>query len=188
MSTTTTASSIEEDVMRIKKRLDKMMKSNEVDVAVSIDMLKTLKKSNIDLQILKTTGIGVVLNNLRKSCNSEELGTLAKGLLKNWKKLVNNETTQQQQQVNAQALSPNSNSNDSTSAIKQPTSPSPPPPANVTNGNGNGASTTSPPTVKSEPTATGGVKRSLSEFTDSQTKRENSEGVKLINSGKLKFF
>lgn len=81
-------------------------------------MLTSLKKLTIDLNILKTTGIGVVLNNLRKSCNSEELGTLAKSLLKNWKKLVANETTTQQQQVH----SPNSNSNDSTS---KPLSPSP---------------------------------------------------------------
>lgn len=91
-------------------------------------MLTNLKKLPIDLNILKATGIGVVLNNLRKSCNSEELGTLAKSLLKNWKKLVANETTtttttttssgSQQQQ----AHSPNSNSNDSTS---KPVSPSP---------------------------------------------------------------
>jgi transcription elongation factor S-II len=78
----------EEDVLRIKKKLDKMMKTNQIDVQVSIDMLNALKKLPIDLQILKNTGIGVVLNNMRKSCNSEDLGTVAKSLLKNWKKLV----------------------------------------------------------------------------------------------------
>lgn len=119
------SSSTEEDVMRIKKRLEKMMKTNEIDVNVSIDMLNTLKKLQIDLQILKTTGIGVVLNNLRKSCNSEDLGTLAKNLLKNWKKLVAVEAP-------TSANSPNSNSNDSSS---QPTkSPSTPNTTNTTNG------------------------------------------------------
>lgn len=119
----------EEDVLRIKKRLDKMMKSSEVDVNGSIDMLNSLKKLPIDLQILKNTGIGVALNNLRKSCNSEELGTLAKSLLKNWKKLVSNEG---QQQLNTAVSSPNSNSNDSS---KPPMSP---PLSSSTTNNGNG--------------------------------------------------
>ncbi|RMZ96449.1 transcription elongation factor S-II-like, partial [Brachionus plicatilis] len=116
--------STEEDVMRIKKRLEKMMKSNDIDVKVSMDMLNTLKKLQIDFQILKATGIGVVLNNLRKSCNSEELGSLAKNLLKNWKKLVAVETAPADN-------SPNSNSNDSpTQSSRSPSTPS------TTNGNG----------------------------------------------------
>jgi transcription elongation factor S-II len=81
-------SSCEDDVMRIKKKLEKMLKSNDIDVNTSIDMLNLLKKYPIDLPILKNTGIGMVLNNLRKSCNSEDLGSLAKSLLKNWKRLV----------------------------------------------------------------------------------------------------
>ena len=84
MSTT----NCEDDVMRIKKKLEKMLKSNDIDVNTSIDMLNLLKKYPIDLTILKNTGIGMVLNNLRKSCNSEDLGSLAKSLLKNWKRLV----------------------------------------------------------------------------------------------------
>ncbi|CAF0848436.1 unnamed protein product [Brachionus calyciflorus] len=131
--------SAEEDVMRIKKRLEKMMKTNEIDVNVSIDMLNTMKKLQIDLQILKTTGIGVVLNNLRKSCNSEELGTLAKNLLKNWKKLVAVETGP------ATANSPNSNSNDSsTQPTKSPSTPS------TTNGNGLKRTMSDSPEVKNE--------------------------------------
>jgi transcription elongation factor S-II len=111
-------SGCEEDVMRIKRKLDKMMKANEIDVNTSIDMLNCLKKLPIDLQILKNTGIGVALNNLRKNCNSEELGTLAKALLKNWKRLVSSES---QQQLNTNVSSPNSNSNDSSSKQMSPT-------------------------------------------------------------------
>lgn len=103
-----------------------MMKASEVDPKTSIDMLNGLKKLPIDLKILKNTGIGVALNNLRKGCNNEELGTLAKSLLKNWKKLVSNEG---QQQLNAAVSSPNSNSNDSS---KPPMSP----PLQTANGNG----------------------------------------------------
>ena len=120
MTSTTSSVNCEEDVMRIKKKLEKMMKANEIDAPTSMDMLNTMKKLPIDLQILKNTGIGVVLNNLRRSCNSEELGTLAKNLLKNWKKLVANES---HQAANTNGSSPNSNSNDS--ASKQPMSPSP---------------------------------------------------------------
>lgn len=115
--TSVSSHNCEEDVLRIKKKLEKMMKTNDIDAGLSIDMLNTIKKLPIDLQILKSTGIGVVLNNLRRSCNSEELGTLAKNLLKNWKKLVANET----QQNNTNGSSPNSNSNDS--ASKPPMSP-----------------------------------------------------------------
>jgi transcription elongation factor S-II len=125
----------EEDVLRIKKKLEKMMKANDIDAGLSIDMLNTIKKLPIDLQILKSTGIGVVLNNLRRSCNSEELGTLAKNLLKNWKKLVANET----QQSNTNGSSPNSNSNDS--ASKPPMSP-PTQSAPASNGNATSGSAT----------------------------------------------
>jgi transcription elongation factor S-II len=114
------SSSSEEDVMRIKKKLEKMMKANEIDIGVSMDMLNALKKQSIDLQILKNTGIGVVLNNLRRSCNSDDLGTLAKNLLKGWKKLVAEESTNSAA-ANTNGSSPNSNSNDSSS--KQPMSP-----------------------------------------------------------------
>lgn len=117
------SSGCEDDVMRIKNRLDKMMNSKNIDINGSIDMLNSLKKLPIDLKILKNTGIGVVLNNLRKSCNSEELGTLAKSLLKNWKRLVSSESGTNQ--INTNISSPNSNSNDSSSA-RQPVSPEPP--------------------------------------------------------------
>lgn len=111
---TTSNQQCEEDVFRIKKKLEKMIKSNEIDISLSIDMLNALKKIQVDLEILKNTGIGVVLNNLRKNCNSEELGSLAKTLLKNWKKLVNNETLP----LNSTSpKSPNSNSNDSPTTL-----------------------------------------------------------------------
>lgn len=109
------SSSCEEDVLRIKKKLEKMIKTSQIDVAMSIDMLNTLKKLPVDLEVLKNTGIGVSLNNLRKNVQSEELGSLAKALLKNWKKLVSDETSQQQNSASS-PKSPNSNSNDSTSS------------------------------------------------------------------------
>lgn len=116
----TKSAACEEDVLRIKKKLDKMMKTSQIDADSSIDMLNALKKLPIDLAILKNTGIGVVLNNLRKSCDSEELGSVAKALLKNWKKLVASESSNQ-------VSSPNLNNNDSNPPMS--------PPLNGSNGN-----------------------------------------------------
>lgn len=116
----TKSAACEEDVLRIKKKLDKMMKTSQIDANSSIDMLNALKKLPIDLAILKNTGIGVVLNNLRKSCDSEELGSVAKALLKNWKKLVASESSNQ-------ISSPNLNNNDSNGPMS--------PPLNGSNGN-----------------------------------------------------
>lgn len=116
----TKSAACEEDVLRIKKKLDKMMKTAQIDANSSIDMLNALKKLPIDLAILKNTGIGVVLNNLRKSCDSEELGSVAKALLKNWKKLVASESSNH-------ISSPNLNNNDSNGPMS--------PPLNGSNGN-----------------------------------------------------
>ena len=82
------SSNCEEDVSRIKKKLEKMMKESSVEASQCIDMLNVLKSAPISLQILESTRIGVVVNNLRRSSSNEELGVLAKNLLKSWKKLV----------------------------------------------------------------------------------------------------
>jgi transcription elongation factor S-II len=167
----------EEDVMRIKRKLDKMMKVNDIDVNTSIDMLNCLKKLPIDLKILKNTGIGMALNNLRKNCNSEELGTLAKALLKNWKKLVSSES---QQQLNTNVSSPNSNSNDSSSKQMSPT--------NSFNNSGGGQSTSQtsssqlnliniPNTLSSngkQSSSTSSLKRPLSESPESESSTRNN--------------
>lgn len=166
---------IEEDVMRIKKRLEKMMKSNDIDVKVSIDMLDTLKKLQIDFQILKSTGIGVVLNNLRKGCNSEELGSLAKNLLKNWKKLVAVETAPIDN-------SPNSNSNDSPSQLTR--SPSTP------NGNGLKRTMSDSPEIKNEnkimKTENGNRQPSLHKSNSNPINSADQQRIREINSS-IKF-
>jgi transcription elongation factor S-II len=114
--------SIEEDVSRIKKKLEKMVKTNDIDVSQSIDMLNVLKNLQINLQLLQSTRIGVVINTLRKISNSDELGTLAKNLLKSWKKLVSNEGTT----VVNKSRSPTANfddANDKDGSNSVPTSP-----------------------------------------------------------------
>lgn len=53
-----------------------------------MDLLKTLKRLKIDLNILTKTRIGMTVNDLRKKCTDEEVITLAKTLIKNWKKYL----------------------------------------------------------------------------------------------------
>ena len=121
----------DEDVQRIKKRLEKMMKSNDVDVSQSIDMLNFLKNLPINLQVLTNTRIGVVVNNLRKASNSDELGTLAKNLLKSWKRLVAGENSGHNTSGsnNNNPISPNSNFDDreNSNSTKSPPPPATPP-------------------------------------------------------------
>ena len=51
-------------------------------------MLIRLQESRITLSILQKTGIGKTVNNLRRLIANEDISTVAKSLLKNWKKLV----------------------------------------------------------------------------------------------------
>lgn len=52
----------------------------------ALDLLKTLKRMNINLTILTKTHIGMTVNELRKTCDNEEVISLSKTLIKNWKK------------------------------------------------------------------------------------------------------
>lgn len=53
-----------------------------------MDLLKTLKSLKIDLNILTKTRIGMTVNELRKTCDNEEVISLSKTLIKNWKKYL----------------------------------------------------------------------------------------------------
>ncbi|XP_035665244.1 LOW QUALITY PROTEIN: transcription elongation factor A protein 1-like [Branchiostoma floridae] len=78
----------EEDVLRIGRKLDKLIAKNSFENA--LDILKSLKELPMTLDILQKTRIGMSVNNLRKSSNSEEVNaSLAKSLIKSWKKLLN---------------------------------------------------------------------------------------------------
>lgn len=58
------------------------------DQTQALDLLKALGKLAINLQILTNTRIGMTVNALRKSSSDEEIITLAKSLIKTWKKLL----------------------------------------------------------------------------------------------------
>lgn len=53
-----------------------------------MDLLKTLKRLKIDLSVLTKTRIGMTVNDFRKTCTDDEAITLAKALIKSWKKYL----------------------------------------------------------------------------------------------------
>uniref|UniRef100_W5MDK3 Transcription elongation factor n=1 Tax=Lepisosteus oculatus TaxID=7918 RepID=W5MDK3_LEPOC len=79
----------DQEVERIAKKLDKMVNKKNTDGAV--DLLKELKNIKMSLETLQSTRIGMSVNAVRKQSNDEEVQTLAKSLIKSWKKLLGNE-------------------------------------------------------------------------------------------------
>jgi len=81
--------SCEDEVISVRKQLDKMT-GEDADQSQALDLLNALGKLPINLQILTNTRIGMTVNALRKSSKDEEIITLAKSLIKTWKKLLDN--------------------------------------------------------------------------------------------------
>jgi len=79
--------SCEDEVLSIRRKLEKMT-GEGADQSQALDMLKSLGSMKINLSILTSTRIGMTVNNLRKSSNDEEMITVAKTLIKTWKKFV----------------------------------------------------------------------------------------------------
>lgn len=80
--------SVETEVMDIQKKLAKMSSPDGTGQEQALDLLKVLQNLNIDLNILTKTRIGMTVNELRKCSKDEEVITLAKTLIKNWKKFL----------------------------------------------------------------------------------------------------
>lgn len=55
-----------------------------------MDLLKELQSLKINLDVLTKTRIGMTVNALRKSSKDDEVISLAKVLIKNWKKFLSN--------------------------------------------------------------------------------------------------
>ncbi|KAK5604822.1 hypothetical protein CRENBAI_008908 [Crenichthys baileyi] len=59
----------------------------------AIDLLKELKGFNMTLKLLQETRIGMSVNSIRKHCRDEEVVSLAKVLIKEWKRLLDSGNT-----------------------------------------------------------------------------------------------
>ncbi|CAH1183327.1 unnamed protein product [Phaedon cochleariae] len=80
--------SVEEEVLRIQKKLNKMTSEDGTGQEQALDLLKELQTLNINLEVLTNTRIGMTVNALRKSSKDEEVISLSKTLIKNWKKFL----------------------------------------------------------------------------------------------------
>lgn len=78
---------VQAKVSDIQKQLEKMTASG-TDQSPALDMLKTLRDIPMDLDILSNTRIGMTVNQLRKCSEDKEVITLAKSLIKKWKKYL----------------------------------------------------------------------------------------------------
>lgn len=82
----------EEDIIRIAKKIDKMVsKKNTVG---ALDLLKELKSIPMTLELLQSTRIGMSVNAIRKQSKEEDVISLAKSLIKSWKKLLDGPTAE----------------------------------------------------------------------------------------------
>ncbi|XP_045868394.1 transcription elongation factor A protein 3 isoform X1 [Meles meles] len=76
----------EEELLRIARKLEKMVARKNTEAA--LDLLKKLNSCRMSIQLLQTTRIGVAVNGVRKHCSDKEVVSLAKVLIKNWKRLL----------------------------------------------------------------------------------------------------
>ncbi|MCJ8728113.1 hypothetical protein PDJAM_G00000590 [Pangasius djambal] len=106
----------EEDLIRIAKKLDKMVSRNNTEGA--LDLLRELQKFNMTLKLLQDTRIGMSVNGIRKHCRDEDVVSLAKILIKNWKRLLDSSHSQK-------AERPNEMKNGSGASTQSPSGPSP---------------------------------------------------------------
>ncbi|KAM9489053.1 transcription elongation factor A protein 3 isoform 6-T6 [Clarias gariepinus] len=105
----------EEELIRIAKKLDKMVSRNNTEGA--LDLLRELEKFNMTLKLLQDTRIGMSVNGIRKHCRDEDVVSLAKILIKNWKRLLESGHSQK-------AERPNEMKNGSGASNQSPSRPS----------------------------------------------------------------
>ncbi|XP_055906777.1 transcription elongation factor S-II [Eupeodes corollae] len=98
--------SVEEEVFKIQKKMSKITSSDDGSgQEQALDLLKALQQLSINLEILTKTRIGMTVNELRKSSKDEEVISLAKTLIKNWKRFLANTTSSKDSNSNSSSKS-----------------------------------------------------------------------------------
>ncbi|XP_053538862.1 transcription elongation factor A protein 3 isoform X17 [Ictalurus punctatus] len=128
----------EEELIRIAKKLDKMVSRNNTEGA--LDLLRELQKFSMTLKLLQDTRIGMSVNGIRKHCRDEDVVSLAKILIKNWKRLLESGHSQKAERPNemkngsgasTQSLSGPSPDTESRKETVNPDAPLPPLPLHL---------------------------------------------------------
>ncbi|XP_032317537.1 transcription elongation factor A protein 2 isoform X1 [Camelus ferus] len=120
----------EEEIARIARRLDKMVTKKSAEGAM--DLLRELKATPVTLHLLQllalqSTRVGMSVNALRKQSSDEEVVTLAKSLIKSWKKLLDASDAKARERRRGGPL-PTSTSSKEASEAKDPSRKRPEPP------------------------------------------------------------
>ncbi|XP_041802329.1 transcription elongation factor A protein 2 [Chelmon rostratus] len=117
-----------QEVERIAKKLDKMVHKKNTDGA--LDLLRELKNIKMSLETLQSTRVGMSVNAVRKQSSDEEVQTLAKALIKSWKKLLDgsSEKKKEDSPVRSSSTSKDSRTSEkSKESGESPTTPTLPP-------------------------------------------------------------
>lgn len=85
--------STEQEVLNIGKKLEKMIAKRNIDHSSAADLLRALQAIRINIEALQKTKIGITVNNVRKAATNEDVISLAKSLIKSWKKLVSDSSS-----------------------------------------------------------------------------------------------
>ncbi|KAK5924105.1 hypothetical protein CgunFtcFv8_001009 [Champsocephalus gunnari] len=110
-----------QEVEHIAKKLDKMVHKKNTDGA--LDLLMELKNIKMSLETLQSTRVGMSVNAVRKHSSEEEVQTLAKVLIKSWKKLLDGAEGKLEEKKNEDSpVRSSSTSKDSGSTEKSNTS------------------------------------------------------------------
>ncbi|XP_028265689.1 transcription elongation factor A protein 2 isoform X2 [Parambassis ranga] len=116
-----------QEVERIAKKLDKMVHKKNTDGA--LDLLRELKNIKMSLETLQSTRVGMSVNAVRKESSDEEVQTLAKTLIKSWKKLLEGKAEEKKKDgspVRSSSTSKDSGSSEKSETPTIPTSPTSP--------------------------------------------------------------
>ncbi|CAF4279251.1 unnamed protein product, partial [Adineta steineri] len=81
----------------------------EINESTTRTLLIRLEELHVPLMVLQRTGIGKTVNELRRTITNENLATMTKNLLKNWKKLLPNSSVKDNKSTTSQSTISNSN-------------------------------------------------------------------------------
>ena len=81
--------------------------------------MNALKKLPVDLEVLQKTRIGMTVNSLRKSVNDDQIVALSKSLIKNWKKLLDDQKNSTSKAATKEDSNDSTNGNSPNSVAKQ---------------------------------------------------------------------
>lgn len=80
--------STDQEIIRIGKQLEKVVKSDSPNEDLALDLLRSLQDLPMTLDLLQRSHVGLSVNTLRKKCVGSDVASVGKKLIKQWKKLI----------------------------------------------------------------------------------------------------